>query len=166
MSHGMSGRLCLGDYAWEIFGQDGCEDDDFVEFDYGGGGIGNYWRRIYPKRRCPPSSMAFHHRTIILYQAASADDSNMRNAETEMRGKSSGTQSNTYASKVRKGDLYGSVSLSSILLLFEYWCYDEGEYSSEILSVSWIQIQGASEVVLESWWNECVICSQRPKETG
>ena len=34
-----------------------------------------------------------------------------------------------------------SVSLSSILLLFEYWCYDKGEHSSEILSVSWVQIR-------------------------
>ena len=59
-----------------------------------------------------------------------------------------------------------SVSLSSRLVLFEYWCYDKGEHSSEILSVSWVQIRCVCEVLLASWWNECVIRSQRPRETG
>ena len=59
-----------------------------------------------------------------------------------------------------------SVSLSRKLLLFEYWCYDKDEHSSEILSVSWVQIRCAPKVVLKSWWNECVIRSQRPKENG
>ena len=40
-----------------------------------------------------------------------------------------------------------SVSLSNMLLLCEYWCYGKGEHSSEILSMSWVQIRGASELV-------------------
>jgi len=43
-----------------------------------------------------------------------------------------------------------SVSLSSRLVLFEYWCYDNGEHSFEILSVSWVQIRCVCEVLLAS----------------
>ena len=54
------------------------------------------------------------------YQAASADDSDTRNAETEMRGKSSGTQSNTYASKVRKAHRIDEDLERRICFLFPY----------------------------------------------
>jgi len=57
-----------------------------------------------------------------------------------------------------------SVSLSSRLVLFEYWCSDESEHSSEILSASWVQIRSVPEVVLASWWNECGFGAKDPRK--